>query len=232
MPLRDHFRPPLSVQRYWHSFHHAWATYLAADLNERLPPGYFAAPNVQFGVEIDVATLQETEADPATAAASGPAWKAPAPTLTVPFPLVTDTVEVTVHREEGGPMLVGAIELVSPANKDRPEHREAFTAKCETYLQQGLGLLIVDVVTSRRANLHNALLDRIGVSCPSDEVSLYAAAYRLVERSKEPLLDVWTEELSVGKLLPSMPLWLSGDLCLQTDLEATYERTCRELRVE
>jgi hypothetical protein len=33
MPLRDHFHPPLSTRRYWHSFHQAWATYLASDLN-------------------------------------------------------------------------------------------------------------------------------------------------------------------------------------------------------
>jgi hypothetical protein len=233
MPLRDHFRPPLSTQRFWHSFHHAWATYLASDLNERLPSGYFAAPNVQFGIEIDVATLQETDdAEPvATTPFERKQWSAQAPTLTVPFPLVTDTVEVTIHAEEAGPVVVGAIELVSPANKDRPEHREAFTAKCQTYLQQRVGLLIVDVVTSRTANLHQALLAKINAVAPQDVSPLYATAYRVVEREQEPQLDVWFEELSLGKPLPSMPMWLPGALCLQTDLEATYERTCREQRV-
>jgi len=24
MPLREHFRPPLSVRRHWHGFHSAW----------------------------------------------------------------------------------------------------------------------------------------------------------------------------------------------------------------
>src|SRR5947209_7848969 len=51
--LRDHFRPPLGTQRHWHSFHGAWATAIAAGLNQRLPEGYFAEPNVQFGIEID-----------------------------------------------------------------------------------------------------------------------------------------------------------------------------------
>lgn len=37
--------------------------------------------------------------------------------------------------------------MTSPANKDRPAHHEAFVSKCETYLQAGAGLLIVDVVT-------------------------------------------------------------------------------------
>jgi hypothetical protein len=40
MPLMDHFHPPLSQRRQWHAFHHAWATFLAAELNRQLPKGY------------------------------------------------------------------------------------------------------------------------------------------------------------------------------------------------
>lgn len=59
--VQDHFRPPLSVRRHWHAFHNAWATYIASDLNAKLPEGYFAEPNVQFGIEIDVAAFEELE---------------------------------------------------------------------------------------------------------------------------------------------------------------------------
>ena len=59
MPLLDHFHPPLSERRHWHSFHNSWATYLSSRLNALLPAGYFAEANVQFGVEIDVAAFQE-----------------------------------------------------------------------------------------------------------------------------------------------------------------------------
>lgn len=59
MPLKDHFQPPLSVHRHWHAFHNAWATYISSDLNQRLPEGYFAEANVQFGIEIDVAAFEE-----------------------------------------------------------------------------------------------------------------------------------------------------------------------------
>jgi len=41
------------------SDHHAWATFIAADLNQRRLPGYFAESNVQFGIEIDAAAFQE-----------------------------------------------------------------------------------------------------------------------------------------------------------------------------
>ncbi len=57
MALLDPFRPPLSHRRHWRAFHNAWATYLASDLNRLLPDPYFAEPNVQFGIEIDVSAL-------------------------------------------------------------------------------------------------------------------------------------------------------------------------------
>ena len=59
MALYDHFHPPLSMRHHWHTFHNARATYLASDLNQRFPEGYFAAPNIQFGTAIDVAVLEE-----------------------------------------------------------------------------------------------------------------------------------------------------------------------------
>ena len=98
MPLQDHFRPPLSTQRHWHAFHNAWATYLSSDLNQRLPQGYFAEPNVQFGIEIDVAMFEEAGATielptggktGRSAAGSYGTWTAPVPTLTVPISIIT-----------------------------------------------------------------------------------------------------------------------------------------------
>jgi hypothetical protein len=46
MTLRDHFLPPLSTKRHWHSFHNAWSTYLAENLNQLLPAGYFAKQRI------------------------------------------------------------------------------------------------------------------------------------------------------------------------------------------
>src|SRR5437879_569896 len=149
MPLLDHFRPPLSGRRHWHSFHNSWATYLAADLNRRLPPGYFAEANVQFGIEIDVAAFDES-----TSATTDQNWVPPAPVATIPYSVTTDQVEVLIYHQEGGPRLAGAVEFVSPRNKDRPAAREAFVAKCVTYLNLAVGVIVVDVVTDLHANLH------------------------------------------------------------------------------
>jgi hypothetical protein len=238
MPLRDHFRPPLSERRHWHSFHSAWATFLASALNDQLPAGYFAEPNVQFGIEIDVAAFEEPhdngaapgEADERRSCAA--VWSPPQPMLTIPFSPASETVEVLVFSQEGGPRLAGALELVSPANKDRVASRNAFTSKCESYLTQGIGLVIVDVVTSRQADLHAALVSRLRpgeTTAPRSE--LYAAAYRPVERNGSSELEIWREALTLGEPLPTLPLWLLGGLCLPAELEATYERTCREHRI-
>ena len=229
MVLQDHFAPPLGVRRHWHAFHNAWSTYLAAQLNQELPQGYFAETNVQFGIEIDVATFEEVDLQKRP---QGGGWTAPAPTLTVPVNLTSDIVEVLVYGREGGPMLVGAIELVSPANKDRPEHRDAFVSKCAAYLQQGIGLVMVDIVTTRPADLHEALLARLGSAMEADSAGdLQAVAYRPIARAEQQSVDIWYHLLAIGQPLVTLPLYLRGDLCVPVDLNATYQRTCQEQRI-
>jgi len=46
------------------------------------------------------------------------------------------------------------------------------------------------------------------------------------------VLDVWRETLTVGQPLATLPLWLRGGIYLPVELEATYERTCIEQRVQ
>jgi hypothetical protein len=140
-------------------------------------------------------------------------------------------VEVQVFTKEGGPTLVGAVELVSHANKDRAAHRDAFVSKCAAYLQQGVGLALVDVVTERLGNLHDELLAWVGEPVVSGLGGLYATAYRPVERDGQPRLDVWQEPLAVGRPLPVLPLWLRGGLCLPLDLPAAYARACQDVRL-
>jgi hypothetical protein len=227
VPLLDHFHPPLSERRHWHSFHNSWATYLSSQLNALLPEGYFAEANVQYGVEIDVAAFEEHGAG---VPASG--WTPPPPQTSVPLDLPGAIVEVGVFSRSGGPTLAGAVELVSPANKDRQSHRDALVSKCASYLQAGVGLVLVDVVTERTADLHRELLGRLGVGEPGPGPALFGAAYRPVERGGVGALDIWREPVAVGQPLPTLPLWLRGGLCLPVGLEASYMRTCVEQRVQ
>ncbi len=196
MVLQDHFHPPLSLRRHWHSFYNAWATYIASDLNSKLPEDYFAEISVKFKIK----------------------------------PII-QTVEINIFNTEVGTVLAGAIELVSPANKDRASHRKAFVSKCETLLRQGIGLVIIDVVTERKANLHDELLNRItkGASCLGAD--LYATSYRVIERGGQSSIDIWQEEISIGDTLPTVPFWLRGNNCLPLELDSIYERTCKEQRI-
>jgi hypothetical protein len=239
MALQDHFRPPLSLRRHWHAFHNAWATYIASDLNSKLPEGYFAEPNVQFGIEIDVATFEESlpefkYEEPVIRLQMDfdSSWTPQPPAQNVPFLTTDEIVEVSIFNTEGGPILTGAIELVSPANKDRSSHRSSFVSKCETYLRQGISLVIVDLVTERKANLHNELLNRlVGANASLFNTELYATAYRPIKRDGQSSLDIWEEKLTVGCVLPTLPLWLRGEICLPVELNNIYERTCREQRI-
>jgi hypothetical protein len=235
MPLLDHFHPPLKLRRHWSAFHNAWATFLAGDLNHRLPPRYFAEANVKIGIEIDVAGFEfaaTTQPTGGVATVAKPiTWTPPPPVRSIPFTTIGDVVEVAIYDTSGGPTLAAAVELVSPANKDRPAERDAFVAKCASYLQQGIGLVIVDIVTELHASLHDHLLDRlIGLATPSPAF-LYTSAYHAVERNEDAQLDVWHNPLTIGQHLPVMPLWVRGGFCVPLQLEATYAHTCQEYRI-
>src|SRR5947209_790350 len=138
MPLLDHFHPPLSIARHWESLHARWAGAMADALNNNvLPGGYYAEEQIHIGsrVEVDVATFdqdllaQGRDAAQATATLPVRVWAPPAPPMTMPA-IFPDSLEIHVINTEGGPNLVASVELVSPGNKDRPDFRRAFAAKC------------------------------------------------------------------------------------------------------
>ena len=101
-------------------------------------------------------------------------------------------------------------------------------------MQQSQKVVIVDIVTERTANLHAALVDILGLAQPlawCAPSSLYAVTYRPTQAADAQRLEVWPEALAVGALLPTMPLWLSDELCLPLALEASYRATCAALRI-
>ena len=244
MPLRDHFRPPLDDHRRWEGFHATWPVMMVSLLRSKLPRRYFAEPGVHSGAnaEIDVTTLHD-ESEDVLAAGNGndngggiatAVWAPPRPTLSVVTDLPTqDEYEVRVYDEKRHSRLVAAVEIVSPANKDRPEHRRAFVAKCAALLRERVSVVIVDVVTTRTPNLYGELLDQIGQSDPTlnPELPLYTAACRLTKHEKDWLLETWTQALALGQPLPTAPLWLADDLAVPLELEESYEQSCNILNI-
>jgi len=239
MPLLDHFHPPLSQRRRWESFHTAWAEALALELNrDLLPPRFFAEVHVKVGsrVEIDVGTFEENGVATLPNGGGGVAvWAPPHPVLDTPLTFTPpDVFEVQVLSDAEGPRVVAAIELVSPANKDRPAHRQMFAVKCASYLQQNIGLVVVDVVTERSGNLYADLLRLMEVTAaPPGQAAddLYAAAYRTAAAGEALRLQAWVEALAVGARLPTLPLWIGPDHSLPIDLEQTYTAACAARRI-
>jgi hypothetical protein len=243
MPLLDHFRPPLSSRLRWESLHSGWATRIADTLNRDFLPAEFLAEectHLGTSLQIDVAVREQPEAPGPDRSGNGlqtatlpRTWAPPAPDHTVPA-VFSDTFEVRVFSTSEGITLVGAIELVSPGNKDRPRERQAFAAKCAGYLHQGVSVVIIDVVTNRRANLHNDILRLIEAppeaNLPEDRY-LYAAAYRPVQRGERSEIDVWKTAFALGDPLPTLPLRLLGDLFVPVEFEAAYQETCRLRRL-
>jgi hypothetical protein len=177
--LRDHFRPPLDAMRHWESFLAGWPVMIVAGLCRRLPRRYFAEPRIYSGrcAEIDVAMFEDEKGVAAAV------WVPPRPTLAVAADLpAQDVYEVQVYDERRHARLVAAVEIVSPANKDRLEHRRLFAAKCAALLRERVAVVIVDVVTTRTPNLYGDLLDLIGKSDPllsPEPPPLYTAACRM-----------------------------------------------------
>lgn len=238
MSLLDHFRPPLATQRHWEGFHSKWASAIVDQLNDQLPPHYFAEPHVHRGsqLEVDVATFEEPlEPSRGNAASTTLVWSPPQPMASLPVSAADlDAFEVRVMNDEAGPQLVGAIELVSPANKDRPETRNAFAVKCAAYLQQMISVIVVDVVTTRTGHLHDALLRllRCGDGGERTSPDLHSAAFHMRPATPGYELDVWYEALSVGGTLPVLPLWIDAWDAVPVDLALSYKATCRSLRID
>ncbi|QDV39657.1 hypothetical protein [Tautonia plasticadhaerens] len=206
--------------------------------------GFVAAPHVHLGssIEVDVGTFERAEEGPpgwrsdvGEGGVATAVWAPPKPTLGVATDLPgADEYEVLVHDTRRGRRLVAAVELVSPSNTDRPEHRREFATKCEAMLRQGVCVAIVDVVTTRSANLYGELLSRLGMADPSlgdEPTPTYASSCRWSRGGGEQRLEAWAYPMGPGLPLPTLPLWLAPGLAVPLELEGSYEETCRVLRI-
>lgn len=206
MPLRDHFRPPLDDLRHWEGFHATWPVMMVASLRRKLPQEYFAEPWVQPRKALQAATDLPAQ----------------------------DVYEVRVYDEKRHSRLVAAVEIISPANKDRPEHRRAFAAKCAGLLQERVSVVLIDMVTTRTQNMYGELLDLIGHSDPNlspEAPPLYTAACRTTKRGDRWTLETWTQSLELGRPVPTVPLWLADNLAVPLELEESYEQSCSILNI-
>jgi hypothetical protein len=242
MPLRDHFRPPVSKISSWEGFRAMWPTCIVQQLREQLPPGFVAEPRVHLGtlMEIDVEALKSEGAPRAKASSENGSggtatvvWTAPLPAVAIDTePPAEFEYEVRILDVERDRQLVAAIEFVSPANKARSESRVAFVAKCAALLRKGVAISVLDLVTIRRFNLYAQLMAFVGHPDPSmnaDGPPTYAASCRWVTKGTRARLEAWPYTLTIGQPLPTLPLWLAEALVIPLDLEPSYEQACHDL---
>ncbi|MGL4554356.1 MAG: DUF4058 family protein [Gemmataceae bacterium] len=244
MPLRDHFRPPLDLRHSWEELHAGWPMVIVQHLRTRLPAGYIAAPGVHSGshIEVDIAAFRQDapiSGSPPPEDGGGvttAVWAPPQPSVAIETTLAEyDEYEVRIYDARRSRHLVATIEIVSPANKDRPEHRNAFVGKCAALIQKGVAVTLVDLVTVRSFNLYAELMTFLGRPDPTlgdDTPDLYGAGCRWVRRGNRTMLEGWSMPLLVGQPLPTMPLWLDADLVVPLDLEGCYEKACSDLWIE
>lgn len=243
MPLRDHFRPPVSKRSSWEGFDGLWPGIIVQRLAPLLPDGLVAEPRVHLGsyYEIDICTFEHEPSEPAFGAeresnvgVATAAQAPPAPALTLDAELPAQyAYEVLIFDVERDRRLIAAVELVSPANKDRPESRQLFVAKCLNLLRGDVCLSIVDLVTIRQFNLYSELLGLLDRCDPAFNTPppTYAVTCRKRQVGRQTKLDASSFRLAVGQSLPSLPIWLSETQTVTLDLEESYEETCRVLRI-
>jgi hypothetical protein len=206
-----------------------------------LPDEFIAEPRIHLGSYYDIgACASDGESGPAheerehIANAAGEELPISSLSVETEFPdeYAYELLILNVDRERE---LVAAVELVSPANKDRPASRHLFVAKCLNLLQKGICVSIVDLVTISRFNLYVELLElkrRRDPTFTGDLKPTYAATCRTIQIGDKTRLDAWSYPLIVGQPLPTLPIWLTPKLTIPLDLEASYESACRTFKIK
>jgi hypothetical protein len=242
MPIHDWSRLKAGIFR---DFHHALIEQIKRDLNAGiLPTGYYAmAEQVAGGLGPDVLGLHKPQLA-ATEAGNGGVRSArggAGGTLVAPpkVRIVAETdpghyprkQSLVAIRYVSGRRVVAVVEVVSPGNKRTRQALDQFTRKAGEFLDQGIHLLIVDLLPPGRFDpngIHGVIWDYIAAKDfvrPADK-PLTVTAYEsdLVTRA-------FVEPLAVGDPLPDMPLFLEPGQWVAAPLERSYQTTWHTLPV-
>ncbi|MGL4419198.1 MAG: DUF4058 family protein [Gemmataceae bacterium] len=222
MPIHDWTRMQAGD---FHHFHQAWITYIANHLNGGLlPPEFMALSEQVTGRPIpDVVTLQTGTKK----GGSGGVALAPAPEPSARVIQKFERINYAKRKDRviirhGRGRVVAIIELVSPGNKDSRHAMRSFVEKTADILNQGVHLVVVDLFppTPRDPQgIHKAISDEFSDE-PFDflpEKPLTVASY-----IGGDLPTAYVESVSVGDLLPSIPLFLTEYDYVPCPLEASY----------
>lgn len=221
----------------FHHFHSSWITHLAESLNGGLLPNeYFALAEQHAGdVVPDVLTLQHRDAPRADfgddSGAIAVAVRPPKVRHRVIAPEATEyrrRRRTLAIRHSQGHRLVALIEIVSPANKDRPRSVKQFVDKVYSALTNDCHVLVVDLFPPGPHDperLHGAITFEVG--CQDEEQLPSEQPLTLSSFVAEPIVTGYVETLAVGDPLPEMPLFLTPDEYINVPLATTYDQAYR-----
>jgi hypothetical protein len=232
MPVHDWTRVSAGT---FHDFHGAWIVHLKEALNAGvLPEDYYAQAEQRATVIPDVLTLQlggaggdgqdASRLEPRPQGAIAIAETPPKAQLQLVLPEEESLhlrQRVVTIRHASGHRIVAIIEIVSPANKDRPAHVEDFVEKSLVAIRQGVHLMVFDLFPPGRydsGGINGAVWQRMGgaVNLPPEK-PLTLGSYLA-----QDLPVAYVEPLAVGDILVDMPLFLSPDWYVNAPLEETY----------
>ena len=226
MPVHDWKRVPAGI---FHNFHHGWLWSIYTVLYEILPSDYYALAEQtttgRFGP--DVLTLSSVERRERLG--NGTIATKPKPKASI----VAFSDDEYYRRKKkniaikhvSDDRVVAVIEIVSPGNKTSEQNFEKFVTKATKLLDQGIHLLIVDVLPPTKRDpkgIHAAIWEEItgdSVATPARK-KLTAVSYERAE-----FIAAYVEPFSVGDKLPKIPVFLDHGDFVKLDLEKTYQVT-------
>lgn len=226
MPLHD-----WKDERGWDGVHLLWIASLLRWVQPRLPEGYRAyvgsVPRLTIDTgngrpDLNVRRWGPPPAPPSEEEVADPFR--PDREAVATFEL---DPQKAVHIDLNG-VLIAAIELVSPRNKDRQSSKERSLSRYLGYLRQGVHLLLVDVFARPpRFSFADALAADLGYEQPACPAP-FALSYRVGEPMPPgTFLADWLRPLRVGGALPTIPLALDVHQAVLIDLELTYVEAAR-----
>lgn len=224
MPIHDWTRVRAGT---FHHFHHAWITYLASALNRGvLPPNVFALSEQVANKPVpDLLALDFTRADAPDDVAGGLATLEHPPKAQIVAMAEMDVYarkanRIAIRHVDGD--LVAILEIVSPGNKGSAHALRSFVAKTTECLDQGINVVVVDLLPPTRRDphgIHGAVWGELN----DEPFALPAGKSRtLASYAVGDAVTAYVEPLAVGDALPDLPLFLSPERYVRLPLEPTY----------
>jgi hypothetical protein len=229
MPLHD-----WANEDWWENFHDFWIFRLAEHIHPLLPEGYRVYIGSYSRVGLALAARPDLGvAAPVRMAPTNGTGKAPASIELAPDEEVTvGTIEPqkALYVQYRG-MMVAAVEIVSPRNKDRASGRAEAVARYAGYLHGQIHLMLLDLLPRPEGfSFSDAIAAELKIPNQPHLAPPCAVVYRVGEPAAVggSQLAVWRRPLTVGQPLPTLPLPLSLDRYVRVDLEATYTRAAAD----